>query len=66
LLDADEAATLLKVPPSWVRDASRQGRLPCIRVGRHVRYTRSMLEVWVAEQHNGSRRLGAHPREGRA
>jgi len=50
LLDAEEAAVLLNVRPSWVRDATRAGRLPCIRVGRHVRYTRSMLERWAGQQ----------------
>lgn len=53
LLNAEAAAALLNVRPSWVRDATRAGRLPCIRVGRHVRYTRSMLERFVAQQRTG-------------
>ena len=48
LLDAEQAAALLNVRPSWVRDATRAGRLPCIRVGRHLRFTRPMLEQWAA------------------
>jgi len=48
LLDAEQAAALLNVRPSWVPDATRAGRLPCIRVGRHLRYTRPMLEQWAA------------------
>lgn len=48
LLDAEQAAALLNVRPSWVRDATRAGRLPCIRVGRHLRFTRPMLEDWAA------------------
>lgn len=48
LLDAEQAAALLNVRPSWVRDATRAGRLPCIRVGRHLRFTRPMLEAWAA------------------
>ena len=47
LLDAEQAAALLNVRPSWVRDATRAGRLPCIRVGRHLRFTRPMLEQWA-------------------
>jgi excisionase family DNA binding protein len=36
---------------SWtVYDAVRAGRLPCIRVGRHTRFTRAMLEDWLTEQ----------------
>jgi len=49
LLDAEQAAALLNVRPSWVRDATRAGRLPCIRVGRHLRFTRPMLEQWAAQ-----------------
>jgi excisionase family DNA binding protein len=48
LLDAEQAAALLNVRPSWVRDAVRARRLPCIRIGRHMRFTRPMLEQWAA------------------
>jgi excisionase family DNA binding protein len=48
LLDCEQAAAFLNVRPSWVRDATRAGRLPCIRVGRHLRFTRPMLEAWAA------------------
>lgn len=44
LLDVEQAATLLNVRPSWIRDATRAQRLPCIRVGRHLRFTRPLLE----------------------
>ena len=49
LLDVEQAAALLNVRPSWVRDATRAQRLPCIRVGRHLRFTRPMLEEWAAQ-----------------
>lgn len=44
------AAALLNVRVSWVRDAARLGRLPCVRLGRHLRFTRVMLEDWLAGQ----------------
>ncbi len=50
LLDCEAAAALLNVRVSWVRDAARLGHLPCLRVGRHLRFTRVMLEDWLAEQ----------------
>jgi excisionase family DNA binding protein len=50
LLDCQAAAALLNVRISWVRDAARLGHLPCLRVGRHLRFTRMMLEDWLAEQ----------------
>jgi excisionase family DNA binding protein len=49
LLRPGEAAELLRVKVSWIYEAVRDGRLPCIRVGRHIRFTRSMLERWLAE-----------------
>ncbi len=50
LLDCVAAAALLNVRVSWVRDAARLGHLPCLRVGRHLRFTRAMLEDWLAAQ----------------
>jgi excisionase family DNA binding protein len=50
LLRPDEAAQLLSVKTSWVYEAVRAGRVPCVRVGRHIRFTRGMLEEWLAEQ----------------
>jgi len=47
LLRPEQAAALLAVKTSWVYDAVRTGRLPCIRVGRHIRFTRTMLEDWI-------------------
>jgi excisionase family DNA binding protein len=50
LLRPEQAAQLLSVKPSWIYDAVRTGRLPCLRVGRHIRFTQTMLEDWLTEQ----------------
>lgn len=50
LLRPAQAADLLSVRASWIYEAVRARRLPCIRVGRHVRFLRSDLERWVDEQ----------------
>ena len=50
LLRPEQAAELLAVKPSWIYDAVRTGRLPCLRVGRHIRFTQAILEDWLAEQ----------------
>jgi excisionase family DNA binding protein len=50
LLTAAAAAELLAVRTSWVYDAARSGELPCVRLGKHLRFLRSDLERWVAEQ----------------
>ena len=51
LLRPDQAAALLSVKKSWVYDAVRTGSLPCIRVGRHIRFTRAMLEEWLQDRY---------------
>jgi excisionase family DNA binding protein len=50
LLRPDQAAVLLAVKTSWVYDAVRTGKLPCVRVGRHIRFTRTMLEEWLENE----------------
>lgn len=56
LLKADEAAVLLSVKPSWIYEAVRGGALPCLKVGRHIRFTRPMLEEWLATRTIEARR----------
>ena len=51
LLRPDQAAVLLAVKTSWVYDAVRTGSLPCMRVGRHIRFTRGMLEEWLEDRY---------------
>jgi excisionase family DNA binding protein len=53
LLCPHEAARLLSVKPSWIYEAVRAQRIPCLRVGRHIRFTRAMLEQWLAEHVDG-------------
>lgn len=50
LLRPEQAAWYLNVKTSWVYEAVRAGRLPCHRVGRHIRFTRPMLDNWLAQQ----------------
>jgi excisionase family DNA binding protein len=47
LLRPEEVAALLSVKTSWVYEAVRSGGLPCLRIGRHIRFTRAMLEEWL-------------------
>jgi excisionase family DNA binding protein len=50
LLRPDQAAVLLNVKTSWVYEAVRTGRLPCLRIGKHIRFTQAMLEEWLSER----------------
>lgn len=53
LLLAHEVAELLAVPESWVREATREGRLPHLTLGRYRRYSRPMIEAWLEHQQAG-------------
>lgn len=50
LLTAAAAAALLSVRTSWIYEAARNGTLPCVRLGKHVRFLRADLEGWIAAQ----------------
>jgi len=55
LLTAAEVAAFLAVKESWVREATRDGRLPHLRLGRYRRYRREDIERWLSEQQSGGR-----------
>ena len=50
LLTATDAARLLSVRTSWIYEATRDGRLPHMKIGRHTRFLRSDLEDYVRQQ----------------
>jgi excisionase family DNA binding protein len=53
LLDANDAARLLKVPRSTLYELVRSRGLPHIRVGRVLRFTRHDLALWIADNTYG-------------
>jgi excisionase family DNA binding protein len=53
LLTAGEVAELLALPESWVREATREGRLPYLALGRYRRYSRVAIGAWLEEQQAG-------------
>lgn len=57
LLDANEAAKLLRVPRSTLYELVRSRGLPHVRIGdRGLRFTRADLEEWVVDHTYGTRR----------
>lgn len=49
LLTAKEVGEILGVPPSWVYEQSRLGRIPTVTLGRYKRYRREAIEEWLTE-----------------
>lgn len=49
LLDAREVAERLGVPETWVRESARSGAMPCVRLGRYVRFDLADVEAWIEE-----------------
>jgi excisionase family DNA binding protein len=53
LLTAGEVAELLSVTERWVREHTRSGLVPSVRLGRYVRYRRESVLAWIEEQEQG-------------
>jgi excisionase family DNA binding protein len=62
LLTAKDVAGLLAVPESWVREATRQDRLPHIHLGRYIRYHHATINLWLAQQADASDACPIRPR----
>jgi excisionase family DNA binding protein len=60
LLSRRDVADLLGVPPKTLAVWAYEGRGPAyFKVGRHVRYTRTDVELWLDQQRvDPSRRRG--------
>jgi hypothetical protein len=53
ILTLGELAQRLKVSPRWVYEKSRrrcQNPLPCIRIGRYLRFDWTRVSAWLREQ----------------
>ena len=57
LLDATEAASLLRIHPKTLQKLARIGYVPAYRVGRFWRYRASDLEMWLRSDANSDRQL---------
>ena len=57
LMTAEQVGELLGVPASWVYGEARAGRIPHLRLGRYIRFSRESIEEWARElEHNPPRR----------
>jgi excisionase family DNA binding protein len=48
LVDAQVVADRLAVPVSWVREQTRSGAIPHLRLGRYVRFDLDDVDAWLA------------------
>jgi excisionase family DNA binding protein len=51
LLTASDVAERLGMTPRWVLAEAREGRLPCYRLGRAVRFDADELASWLNDHH---------------
>jgi excisionase family DNA binding protein len=47
LVDAATIAEQLAVPKSWVLESARSGAIPCVRLGRYVRFDMDDVQAWL-------------------
>ena len=48
ILTAQEVAARLRISPQRAYELARLGLLPCIRIGRQVRFDEAAVEGWIA------------------
>ena len=59
LMTSREVAELLRVPISTILEWGRNGTLPRVKLGRHVRYIRSHVEAAILGAEEGRGEHGA-------
>jgi excisionase family DNA binding protein len=47
LLTPTEAATVLRISPRLLWSKTKSGEIPCLRIGRTVRYSTTSLQEWI-------------------
>ncbi|MCO6454708.1 MAG: helix-turn-helix domain-containing protein [Pirellulaceae bacterium] len=50
LVDVRAAARMLSISPRKIWSITASGELPCVRIGRAVRYAVADLEAWIDQQ----------------
>ena len=50
LIDVREMARILNVPVSWLYERTRVGTIPCVRIGKYVRFDRQEVMTFFRGQ----------------
>lgn len=53
LLTRDEAAAVLRISPRFLWSKTKAKEIPCIKIGKCVRYRLSDLAAWLDGQEKG-------------
>jgi excisionase family DNA binding protein len=54
IMNVEEVASWLRIPPSTLYSLCRQGKIPCIKIGKHWRFDRKHIENWLDQKiYNG-------------
>ena len=62
LLTAEQVASMLGVPTTWVYEQARRGLIPTVQLGRYRRFRREAIEAWIEEQEKQDRNSGRNQR----
>ncbi|WP_431855291.1 helix-turn-helix domain-containing protein [Azospirillum sp.] len=50
ILTVEDIATFLRLPRSTAYKACKDGTIPCVRFGRHIRISRQKFLDWLASK----------------
>jgi hypothetical protein len=50
LWDVERVAKAWGMSPDWVYREAREGRLPCVRLGRNIKFVPKQLEDYVSKK----------------
>lgn len=53
LLTLDEVAAILRIHERTIRRMVTARRLPCLRIGRQLRFSRFALDQWLRQREEG-------------
>ena len=51
-LTMDEVSKYLKIPKSTLYKFSMSKKIPCVKIGRQLRFRKSAIDKWVEKQEN--------------
>ena len=54
VMTVDEVAEYLRIPRASVYKLAQRGMIPCQKVGRHWRFRRESIEIWLSRERAAS------------